>query len=224
MTLPLFPLGMVLFPGLLLPLNIFEERYRHLVRDLIALPEGTPPRFGVVGIRHGRETGADNVDALYDIGTVAAVSQVAEQDDGRYELVSIGTERFRLLALDHSAPYLLGEVELLPDPLSDGDDGLAAERVPALLAAYRTYLDVLGATRGASINVPELPPDAPLLSWLVAATILVDVPVRQRLLEIPDVAARLAAEVALLRQETALLRVVAAAPAPDLTRLPQSPN
>jgi Lon protease-like protein len=223
-TIPLFPLGMVLFPGLLLPLNIFEERYRQLVRDLLALPEGTPPRFGVLGIRHGREVGADSIEALYEVGTVASVSQVAEQDDGRYELVSVGTERFRLLALDHSAPYLQGEVQLLDDPLSDGDDGMAAERVPALLAAYRTYLDVLGETRGTTIDLPDLPNDPPLLSWLVAATVLVDLPVRQQLLEVPDVAARLASEVRLLRQETALLRTVAAAPAPDLTRLPQSPN
>ncbi len=223
-TIPLFPLGSVLFPGLLLPLNIFEGRYRALVRDLLALPPDTPARFGVLGIRHGREVGADSIEALYDVGTTATLSQVAEQPDGRYEVVTVGTERFRLLALDHSRAYLQGEVELLGDPLSDGDDGLALERVPALLSAYRTYLDVLGRSRGMAIEVPDLPVDPPLLSWLVAATVLVDLSVRQRLLEVPDVAARLSAETTLLRQETALLRTVAAAPAPDLTRAPQSPN
>ncbi len=65
-TLPLFPLGTVLFPGLLLPLHIFEERYRQLVRDLVRQPE--PRRFGVVAIREGRETGIDGVAALYEIG------------------------------------------------------------------------------------------------------------------------------------------------------------
>ena len=71
LTLPLFPLGTVLFPGMLLPLNIFEERYRQLVRDLRAGPG--PQRFGVIAIRKGRETGADGVSALYGTGCVAAV-------------------------------------------------------------------------------------------------------------------------------------------------------
>jgi hypothetical protein len=61
-TLPLFPLGTVLFPGLLLPLHIFEERYRQLVRDLQTRPE--PRRFGVIAIRQGRETGVDGIQAL----------------------------------------------------------------------------------------------------------------------------------------------------------------
>lgn len=218
--IPLFPLGMVLTPGLLLPLNVFEERYRELVRDLLALPEGEPARFGVIGIRHGREVGADNAEALYDVGTTATVQRATEQPDGRYELVSVGTERFRLLALHHDRPYLRGDVELLAETLGDG----ATERAPAVLAAYRTYLDVLGDTRGADIDLPELPLDPALLSWLIAATVLVDLPVRQRLLEEATVAGRLDAESALLRQETALLRAIASAPAPDLTRRPQSPN
>lgn len=217
-TIPLFPLSMVLMPGLLLPLNIFEERYRALVRDLLAADE--PRRFGVIGIRHGREVGADSIEALYEIGTTATLSQVEQQPDGRYELVTVGTERFRLLGLDHSRTYLQGEVELLADGAAD-DAGRAVD----LLTVYRTYLDVLGETRGMSIDVPDLPlGDPTLLSWLVAATVLVDLPVRQRLLEAPDLPSRLSAEIDLLRSETALLRTVAAAPAPDLTRSPQSPN
>ncbi|HEX7355109.1 MAG TPA: LON peptidase substrate-binding domain-containing protein [Mycobacteriales bacterium] len=218
--IPLFPLGMVLTPGLLLPLHVFEERYRTLVRDLQALPEGEPARFGVLGIRHGREVGADNVHALYEIGTTATVQRVDEQPDGRYELVCVGTERFRLLALHHDHPYLTGTVELLEEIVG----GEAVDRAPAVLAAYRTYLDVLGETRGAAIDLPDLPLDPTLLGWLVAATVLVDLPVRQRLLEEPTVAARLDAEGALLHRETALLRSMASAPAPDLTRAPQSPN
>lgn len=218
--IPLFPLGLVLTPGLVLPLNVFEERYRTLVRDLQALPEGEPARFGVLGIRHGREVGADNVEALYEVGTTAAVQRVEQLPDGRYELVTVGTERFRLLALRHDRPYLRGEVEMLDDPLGTG----AAERAPGVLAAYRTYLDVLGETRGAQISLPQLPADPARLSWLVAATVLIDLPVRQRLLEEATVAGRLEAEEHLLRQETALLRTMASAPAPDLTRTPQSPN
>jgi Lon protease-like protein len=221
-TIPLFPLGTVLLPGLLLPLNIFEERYRALVRDLLAIPEGPARRFGVIAIRHGREVGAESIEALYEVGTTATVSAVQEQDDGRYEVLTVGTERFRLLALDHSRSYLQGEVEILDD--AAGEPGVAAVRAPAVLAAYRSYLDVLGETRGMAIELPDLPDDPPLLSWLVAATVLVDLPVRQQLLEQPDLVSRLTAESALLRRETALLTAMATAPAPDLTRAPQSPN
>lgn len=218
--IPLFPLGMVLTPGLLLPLNIFEDRYRQLVRDLLALPDGEPARFGVIGIRYGREVGADSIGALYEVGTTATVQRVEEKPDGGYELVSVGTERFRLLDVHHDRPYLLGDIEILPEMPGTGAD----DRAPGVLAAYRSYLDVLGQTRGAAIDLPELPMDPALLSWLVAATVLVDLPIRQRLLEEPTVAERLTAESALLRQETALLRAIASAPAPDLTRVPQSPN
>jgi len=221
-TIPLFPLGMVLFPGLLLPLNIFEPRYRALIEDLVDLPDGAQRRFGVIAIRHGREVGADSVDALHEIGTTATLGRVEQQPDGRYEIVSVGTDRFRLLELDHSRPYLQGVVEMLGDPV--GDEAAVDDQLPRLLASYRTYLDVLGTTRGAEIEVPDLPSEPQLMSWLVAATVLVDLPVRQQLLAQPDTASRLGAELALLREETRLLRTVAAAPAPDLTRTPQSPN
>ena len=116
-TLPLFPLGTVLYPGLLLPLNIFEERYRALVRDLLDGPE--PRRFGVIAIRKGRETGVDGISALYQIGCTATVREVAEQDDGRYHVVTVGTQRFRLASLDNSRPYLQGEVDLLEEEVGD---------------------------------------------------------------------------------------------------------
>jgi len=106
--MPLFPLGTVLYPGLVLPLHIFEERYRQLVRDLLEGPE--PREFGVIAIRKGRETGVDGVSALYEIGCTAALRQVARHDDGRFDVVTVGTQRFRLLGLDHSRPYLQGEI------------------------------------------------------------------------------------------------------------------
>ena len=104
-TLPLFPLGAVLYPGMLLPLHIFEERYRQLVRDLLEQPE--PRRFGVIAIRKGRETGIDGVHSLYEIGCTATLRRVDRHTDGRYDLVTVGTERFRLIGLDETRPYVL---------------------------------------------------------------------------------------------------------------------
>src|ERR1700722_9386239 len=108
-TLPLFPLGTVLYPGLLLPLHVFEERYRQLVRDLMDGPE--PRRFGVIAIREGRETGHGGIVPLHQIGCTATVRQFKKLDDGRYDLVTIGTQRFLLTGTDNSKPYLQGEVE-----------------------------------------------------------------------------------------------------------------
>jgi Lon protease-like protein len=220
--IPLFPLGLVLFPGLVLPLHIFEERYRELVRDLVAAPDPGQQRFGVVAIRHGREVGIDSADALYDIGTIAVLTEVQELPDGRFQIGSVGGERFRLLALDHSKPYLQADVEILGDPLGAPD--VAAGHVPLAQAAFRAYVDQLALSREQAIEVPELPTDPQVLSNLIAATVVVDLPVRQRLLAAPDIGARLTAEIALLRTETRLLTVMDAAPAPDLTRAPQSLN
>jgi len=218
--LPLFPLGAVLYPGMLLPLHIFEERYRQLVRDLLARPE--PRRFGVVAIRKGRETGIDGVHSLYEIGCTATLRRVDELDDGGFDLVTVGTQRFRLLALDQTLPYLQGEVELLAEDAVD--QAAAAPFVRALQAAFRTYLDALTERGGATVRIEELPSDPVLLSFVVAATMVIDLPERQGLLDESDAVRRLSTERALLARETAILRATTSRPAPDLRHTPYSPN
>jgi Lon protease-like protein len=246
--MPLFPLGTVLYPGLLLPLHIFEERYRQLVRDL--LDNGEAPRFGVVAIREGRETGVTGVSSLYPVGCTAVLRQVQKYPDGRYDIVSVGAQRFRLLELDESAPYLRGEVELLPDEA--GDPAEAQLAAAAVRPAFSVYLRALAslaqhdpeqpgtapqtpAQRLAAggegegddpgdIDVPDLP-DAPVpLSYVIAALMVVDLPDKQALLAEPDAVGRLAAERALLAKETGMLRGLTSAPAPELRYSPYSNN
>jgi len=218
--LPLFPLGTVLYPGLLLPLHVFEERYRQLVRDL--MDGGEPRQFGVIAIRKGRETGIDGVDALYEVGCTALVRRVAEHPDGRYDLITSGAQRFRLTGLDHSAPYLQGDVDFLPD--EPGDQASAAAAVPPVQRAYRDYRGAL-AERGAAETGPaDLPDDPVQLSYLIAASIVVDLPDHQALLAQPDALARLEAERILLTRETGMLRTFTSAPAPDLRYSPWNPN
>jgi uncharacterized protein len=219
-SLPLFPLGTVLFPGLLLPLHIFEDRYRQLVHDLLAEPE--PRRFGVLAIRKGRETGIDGISALYQIGCTATVRQVTERDNGRFDLVTAGTQRFRLTELDDSRPYLQGDVDLLPEEA--GDDSAAERAAQAVQGAFRTYLSAL-ATHGATqLSMPDLPDDPVLLSYLVAASMIIDLSDKQALLAEPDAAGRLTAERSLLSRETTMLRSLTSTPAPDLRYSPYSPN
>jgi uncharacterized protein len=219
-TLPLFPLGSVLYPGLVLPLHIFEDRYRQLVEDLLDAPE--PRQFGVVAIRHGRETGVDGVSAVYEAGCTAVLRQVERYEDGRYDLITVGTRRFRLLGLGDQAPYFSGDVEFLPDDI--GAEAEADVLVPAVQQAFRSYLDVLSEHGGARITLPELPDEPVLLSYLVAAAVVVDLPAKQRLLEEPDAHRRLLAERRLLAHEMQMVRSLTATPAPDLRYSPYSQN
>lgn len=115
--IPLFPLGTPLFPGIVLPLQIFEPRYRRLMRDLLAHPEAGDRRFfGVVAIRQGWEVErVAPAEALYDIGCTARVQAVRPQPDGTFRIVTVGGERFRLLdvVVADDPPYLQAEVEWL---------------------------------------------------------------------------------------------------------------
>lgn len=218
--LPLFPLGMVLYPGLVLPLHIFEERYRQLVRDLLDGPG--PGQFGVIAIRTGRETGVDGISALYDVGCTATLRQAEALDDGRFDLVTVGSRRFRLAGLDDSLPYLRGEVDLLPE--ESGDEAAAGLAARGVQGAFRSYLDVLAEQGAAEISVPELPGEPMLLSYLVAASMIIELPDRQALLAEPDAVSRLTAERALLARETSMLRSLGSTPAADLRSSPYSPN
>jgi Lon protease-like protein len=219
-VLPLFPLGAVLYPGMLMPLHIFEDRYRQLIRDLLGGPE--PRQFGVIAIRKGRETGVDGVHSLYEIGCTAALRRVDRLDDGRFDIVTVGTQRFRLLGLDDSQPYLQGEVELLAEEPVDPPAAEPAVRV--VQAAFREYLDALTEWGGATVRLEELPGEPSLLSFIVAAAAVIDLPERQALLAESDTLRRLAMERALLSRETAMLRTTTSRPAPDLRNTPYNPN
>jgi Lon protease-like protein len=117
--IPLFPLSTPLFPGVVLPLQIFEPRYRRLVRDLIALPEGSDRRFfGVVGIRQGWEVERiAPAAALYEVGCTARLQVVRPESDGGFQIVTVGGDRFRLLdvVVGQEPPYLQAEVEWLTE-------------------------------------------------------------------------------------------------------------
>jgi len=220
--LPLFPLGLVLLPGLLLPLHVFEDRYRELVRHLLELPE-PDRRFGVVAIREGREVGADGVTALHEVGCVAQLRRVTPYDDGRFDLVTTGSQRFRLTGLVEGAAYATGIVEWLPDELGPAQEAALLDR--AVRSAFAAYLTALAQARGEDAqDVGDLPVDSVVLSYAVAASVVVDLADRQRLLAEADGVARLRAELALLRRETTLLRTLTALPAPELARSPISPN
>jgi Lon protease-like protein len=214
-VLPLFPLGTVLFPGLVLPLHVFEERYRDLVRDLLELPE-EERQFGVIAIREGREVGVDGTKALYEVGCTARVRELERYEDGRYDLVTVGSQLFRLRELRTDRSYFTGDVDWIPDEL--GDEAEARVLDASVREVFLGYLQALGTASGQQIEAPDLPADPLVLSHLVAATTLLDLADRQDLLDQPDGRTRLRRELSLLRRESGFLRVLTAAPAPDLAR------
>ncbi len=222
-ALPLFPLGTVLFPGLGLPLRVFEPRYRRLVRDLLDAPEPAPRRFGVVAIRDGHEVGVHGVRSLFAVGCAAQIREVEAYDDGRYTLATTGTTRFRLHDVDRSGAYPVGQVEWLREDV--GDAVSCAGVADSVRALFPRYVEHLLASRGDDRpDPPRLPDDPLLLSYLVAAAMVLDLPDRQRLLEARDATARLTDERRLLRREAAVLRTLHAVPAVELTRAAPSAN
>lgn len=233
--LPVFPLGTVLFPGLVLPLHIFEERYRALVRDLVASPDEGPHEFGVVTLRRGSEVlvvpeGDEppvdetpvTTELLYEVGCTAELRQVSELPDGRFDIVTVGRRRFKVLGVESGRePYLTAEVEWLPDEEESADE-VADLLAPRVLAAFRTYLDLL---RPDTEVLDQVPDDPTVLSHLIAATAQLTTDERHLLLAAPDTATRLRTELKLLNREAGLLARVRAVPVPlsDLAR-PASPN
>jgi hypothetical protein len=214
-ALPLFPLGSVLFPGVVLPLHIFEPRYRKMIADLRELPEGESRQFGVVAIRDGREVGAQSVESVYDIGCTARISALEAHEDGRYSLVTTGVQRFRLMDVDTSGPYLVGEVEFLEESSDERAEMLKTSSTALLLGYQRALARLRGVRAGA---IPELPDDPTVLSYLIAAAMVLDMRDKQRLLATPDTATRLQREQALLRRETMLIKELRTLPAVDLLR------
>ena len=244
--LPLFPLGSVLFPGLVLPLHIFEPRYRELVRHLLDQPADRAREFGVVAIQRGWEVGTgipseppdtppgDLVPpatsaalTLHEVGCTAEVRKVTQLPDGRFDLVTVGRRRFRIDRVDpRAAPYLVAEVEWLPEP--PGQEEVADLLAPRVLATFRQYLGLMRDSASGGPPAPDevgeqLPEDPTVLSHLVAATAALTLQDRQRLLAAPDTATRLRVELRLLAREAALLRQVRAVPVP-LSELAVPPN
>jgi Lon protease-like protein len=208
--LPLFPLGTVLFPGLTLPLHVFEERYRHLIRDLLDGPE--PRRFGVVAIELGHEVGAGAARRLARVGCVAQVRNATALDGGRFDVLAVGGRRFRLHGVDDSLPYLRTRAEFLPERAGP-DPAPLAGRVTALFRLYRHRLAAVGAEVAEPVGLQA---DPVALSHFIAAVAVLDLGEKQRLLEAEDAATRLRLEERLLLRETRLLDVVPTVPAARL--------
>ncbi len=151
MEIPLFPLHTVLCPGIVLPLHIFEERYRAMTRH--CLETGEP--FGVVLIRDGREVGTHAVATLAGVGAFAEIREAGRYPDGRYDLLAAATGRFVIEAVDAARePYLVAKVTELPDDV--GDEPQAERLAAAAIRRFVRYLDLMRARDGETTEVLDI--------------------------------------------------------------------
>ena len=211
-TIPLFPLGTVLMPGSSLPLHIFEPRYRQLVVDLVT---GAIPgkQFGVVAVRDGWTPDDDGIDGLHTVGCTADLLDVRRLADGRYDIVTRGAQRFRLLGIDtDSKPYLLADVEYLPDDAGAPPAELTTVLVDAARDAHRRYCATAWSTDDWTEPAPDVEPRN--LPHVLASDCLLSIGDRQRLLEQTCPTTRLRMVRTLLARETGLLAQLRAVPAP----------
>ena len=212
-TVPLFPLRTVLVPGLVLPLHIFEPRYRLMVRMVADAPEDERG-FGIVALRPGCSE-ADGRPGLYDIGTMARITRVDELPDGRFDVITVGARRFSIDSLDDEMPFTRAQVTLHPEPVGEAGAAVSlAEEAVTLLKTYREVISTWGVIGMSEID--NLPDDPVVLSYLIAAAIVTDLPQRQALLGIEDAEQRLEAVCEVLRREIEVMCALPSMPAVDL--------
>jgi len=188
--IPLFPLNVVLFPGMLLPLHIFEPRYQQMIRECL---DGNRT-FGVCLIREGEEVGGP-ADPC-SVGTTCEILGATPLDEGRMNLVTVGRRRFRVLNLIHEQPYLEAQVEFFPDH-SAGQLEALPERVGE---AARAYIGLLLDLQGEQQKDLNLPGEAEALSYFVGGVLQVPLEIRQELLECAVTADRLRRQLKLLEE------------------------
>lgn len=200
--LPLFPLRLVLFPGQVLPLHIFEPRYRLMINQCIQ--ESQP--FGIVLMREDiadwREY-QENVALPYSVGTTAHIRQVERLPDGRLNIITVGLHRFRVRSLRFDQPYLQGEVENYPLALKE--DMVSMANVSAVRRLLRGYLEILAQFADAEVDLDEMPEDPKTLAYLVASVLQVPWDDKQALLDVAELPTLLDAERMLLGREKMIL-------------------
>ncbi len=198
--LPLFPLGTVLFPGMVLPLHIFEQRYR----KLFARHANDDPIFGVVLTQSGREVG--DQPEVYSVGTAASLLKAVRYADGRVDLAVRGGRRFRLLAGHWDEGYLTGTIEWIEQvELPKAAEEQITRLAELVKQAFSAYLDALERSADVRIERTELAGDPVTVAYGICAMMPFDTAQRQRLLEAASPAQLLEELLVTIRRDRELL-------------------
>lgn len=195
--LPLFPLNVVLFPGMVLPLHIFEERYKQMISRCLA----DDPRFGVALIEDGVEVGGPAT--VHGVGCMARIVGVSKYDDGRLDLLALGVQRIRVLDTYDDLPYLRARVELFHDAVEEPE--YVQEVGTEVMELLATYARMLELDQEGELHLSAEDPEA--LSF-VAGVLPMPAAQKQDLLASTRASDRLSTLRAFLRREIEMLRVI----------------
>lgn len=199
--LPLFPLNIVLFPGMPLHLHIFEDRYKKMINWCIA--EDKP--FGMVLAKPNNPLGSnEGKEGSFLVGCAAHISQVKPLRDGRMDIVNLGQERFLIHEFIHDRPYLVGKVETLDFEESLDKDGKV--KGIYLKKLLKNYLNVLATMGNMDVNVEELPNKPLEIAYLSASLLQTPLEQKQKLLEINSAKELINTVYNNMRQEISILR------------------
>ena len=183
--LPLFPLPVVLFPGVPLPLHIFEPRYRQMLSDIRA-------GDSLFGLSYFDASESDmDIPPAGHLGCVAEVTEVQPMPDGRSNIISIGLIRYRVEAyVERDTPYLIGAISFFED--EEEEESLLERRADEVSKLFMRIARAVRVINDERASLPELPPTEPeRLSFLVAAAMELDTEVKLELLELRSTSERL---------------------------------
>jgi len=198
--LPLFPLNLVLFPGMRLPLHIFEERYKAMIGDCW---EREAP-FGVLLIKEGQEAGEPAEP--FRVGTTARIARLQHLEEGRMNILTRGERRFELVEIIHRVPHMVGLVKYLEDEVGDVPAALITE-VQEEYVKFLRHLATLAGGWNSRVEVTQDPAElASEVMANLAASVEVPAGVRQELLETPTVGERVERLLPLLKRGNELMQ------------------
>ena len=192
--LPLFPLNVVLFPGMSLPLHIFEERYKLMINRCL---EGNE-EFGVVLIKSGKDVGGPATP--HEVGTTAKIAKVERKPEGNMDITVVGGSRFYINEVVETTPYLRARVELVDD--YELDSSYASALRAKIEEMVNGCVQKLLAINGEWVRQVQLPATSSALSYLIAMRLPESNTVKQGLLEAPTTIVRLNKELPLLQMQT----------------------
>lgn len=202
--IPLFPLNVVLFPGMMLPLHIFEERYKAMIKECLADNRS----FGVV-LSKNKRAQTPNVadldyDDIYHVGTTASITAVENLSDGRMNLITVGEDRFFVKKIHPNAQdFLMGSVD--PFPIEDDNPEKVSSLLRKLRPLVKQYIEHLGDASGEDLSDANLPTDPQDLAFLAGAAMQGPLPDKQKLLSADSLTTLIAKATRVLDREDQIL-------------------
>lgn len=197
--IPLFPLDLVFFPGTVLPLHIFEPRYRQMIEE--CQQEEKP--FGMV---LARPDSKPLLEEPYPVGTLAEIRDLHRLEDGRYVLMAVGLQRFHIVSQHREKPYLCGVVESYEDIPEPAQDLAASAKQASDL--FNNYLEMLLAATDEKDIPADLPENPETLSHFIAYFLDIQDEQKQQFLELTSTRQRLQEEIGILRYEVPFMRQI----------------